>query len=133
MISINGATPYAQANSASATKHQTMQEQLASLAKAEYNLETMTEKEIAELKEVCAGIEQIFAKLLTDQMRKSVQRTPSESSAQNQGHDIFEEMLYDEYGKKLSTSGALGIADIIFREKTTPLIRPADVAKIYKS
>ncbi len=133
MTSIDGVTPYAQANSASATKHQAMQDQLASLAKAEYNLETMTGAEISELKDVCAGIEQIFTKLLTDQMRKSVQRAPSESSAQNQGHDIFEEMLYDEYGKKMSSGGALGIADIIFKQKTTPIISPEAVAKLYKS
>lgn len=132
MTPINGATPYAQVNSTSATKHQALQQQLADLAKAEYNLETMSAQEIAELKEVCSGIEQIFTKMLTDQMRKSVQRTPSESSAQNQGHDIFEEMLYNEYGKKLSETGSLGIADIIFRQKTTPLISPADVAKMYK-
>jgi Rod binding domain-containing protein len=114
-------------------EHQQRMSELQSFARAEFNLETMSEKEIKDLKDTAAGIEQIFVKMLVDQMRKSIQRPQTESAAQNQGHDIFEEMLYDEYGKKISQQGGFGIADIIFRQKTTPTIAPRDLERLYQN
>ncbi|NIZ40500.1 rod-binding protein [Entomospira entomophila] len=114
-------------------QYKAQMDKLQSLASAEYDINTMTESEIQALKETTQGIEQIFVKMLTDQMRKSIQRESSDSAAQNQGRDIFEEMLYDEYGKKLTQQGGFGLADSLFNQLTTPVIRPKDLDKLYQN
>ncbi|NIZ47002.1 rod-binding protein [Entomospira nematocerorum] len=114
-------------------QYKVQMEKLQALASAEYDINNMTEAEIQALKESTQGIEQIFVKMLTDQMRKSIQKQDSDSAAQNQGRDIFEEMLYDEYGKSITQQGGFGLADSIFNQLTTPVIRPKDLDQLYQS
>lgn len=107
--------------------------QLGNLAKAEYNLQTMGKEEIEKLKEVTQGIEQIFIKMLTDQMRKNTHKhLQNDSASQNQSREIFEEMLYDEYGKSISKNNSLGISKLLFDQLTTPVIHPKDLERLYQ-
>jgi|YNPMSStandDraft_1061717.scaffolds.fasta_scaffold00961_2 flagellar protein FlgJ len=66
------------------------------------------------LKEACQDFEAIFIKQVLDGMRKTVPRT--ELLERNLGEEIFEDMLYTEYAKIMSRRGALGIADLLFRQ-----------------
>ncbi|NIZ18499.1 rod-binding protein [Entomospira culicis] len=108
-------------------------QKLTDLSQAEYDLTTMSQAEIDKLKETTRGIEQIFVKMLTDQMRKSIQRPQSDSASLGQSKDLFEEMLYDEYGKKLTEQHSFGIADTLFRQLTTPVVRPQDLERLYQN
>lgn len=100
-------------------------------AVAEVDLTKMTEKEKTDLREKCREFESLFVKMMLDTMRKSIERTKNESAALEQGKDIYEEMLYGEYAKEISQSGALGIGDMIFRQLTTPVISAAEIARRY--
>jgi flagellar protein FlgJ len=72
---------------------------------------TQSEKK---LKEACQDFEAIFIKQVLDGMRKTVPRT--ELLERTLGEEIFEDMLYTEYAKIMSRRGALGIADLLFRQ-----------------
>ncbi|MGL4524709.1 MAG: rod-binding protein [Spirochaetia bacterium] len=101
-------------------------------AVAQVDVEKMSEKEKAELQEKCQEFESLFVKMLLDTMRKSIDRTKNESGAIEQGKDIYEEMLYGQYAKNISqTAGGLGIGKMIYRQLTTPVISPAEIARRY--
>lgn len=108
---------------------QTLMNQLRAVA--EVDLTKMSAKEKAELQEKCREFESLFVKMMLDTMRKSIERTKNESAALEQGKDIYEEMLYGEYAKEISQSGALGIGDMIFRQLTTPVVSAAEIARRY--
>lgn len=104
---------------------------LEGLAKAQYDTSAMSEHEKAQLKETCREIEQIFVKMMLSEMRKSINRPKLDSNAQNQGRDIFEEMLYDKYAASMTQQNGFGIADTIYNQLTMPVISPAVAAKRY--
>ena len=99
---------------------------------AQVDLSKMSTKEKVELEEKCQEFESLFIKMLLDTMRKSVQRTESESGASKQGKDIYEDMLYSEYATSMSKAGdGLGIGKMIYRQLTTPVISAAEIARRY--
>lgn len=128
MIIQNLTSPAAAIQSTQPTS-QTLMNQLRAVA--EVDLTKMSVKEKTELQEKCREFESLFVKMMLDTMRKSIERTKNESAALEQGKDIYEEMLYGEYAKEISQSGALGIGDMIFRQLTTPIVSAAEIARRY--
>lgn len=119
--------------SAVSSAHQPASESLLNQLKAvaEVDVTKMTEKEKAELMDKCQEFESLFVKMLLDTMRKSINRTKSESGSLEQGKDIYEEMLYGEYAKEISRTGSLGVGAMIYRQLTTPVISAAEISRRY--
>lgn len=65
-----------------------------------------------QLKNACRDFEAILVKKMFDAMRKTVDR--SDLIKKNQGEEIFEDLLYDEYSKNLSQTSELGLSDILY-------------------
>jgi flagellar protein FlgJ len=63
------------------------------------------------LKEVAKEFEAIFVKMLLNEMKKTVHK--SDFLHGGAVEDIFEDMLYLEYSKKMANNMNLGIADKI--------------------
>lgn len=83
--------------------------------------QTKASKDERQLKEACQDFEAIFIKQLLDGMRKTVPRT--ELFERTLGEEIFEDMLYTEYAKIMSRRGSLGIADLLFKQLSSPSIK----------
>ena len=68
------------------------------------------------LKEACRDFEAIFIK----QMLNAMKGTISKSGLMDGGfaEEIYDDMLYDEYAKKISSHAGLGIADSLYRQLT---------------
>ncbi len=62
----------------------------------------------------CEDFEAIFIKQLLDVMRKTVNR--SGLINRGMGEDIFEDMLYDEYAKKMVKTANLGISRLLYNQ-----------------
>jgi len=73
-------------------------------------LETKS-KDMKKLKEVAKEFEAIFVKMLLNEMKKTVHK--SDFIHGGAVEDIFEDMLYSEYSKKMANNMNLGIADKI--------------------
>jgi len=58
-----------------------------------------------------------FESLFINQLFKSMRRTIPKSDWLNGGlkQEIFEDMLYDEYSKKISHAGGIGLGDMVYR------------------
>ncbi len=125
----NLTNPAAAIQSAQQPASENLMNQLRSVA--EVDISKMSEKEKADLREKCREFESLFVKMMLDTMRKSIERTKNASAALEQGKDIYEEMLYGEYAKEISQSGALGVGDMIFRQLTTPVVSAAEIARRY--
>jgi len=76
-------------------------------------------KEMEKLQKACMDFESIFIKQMLDSMRKTVVR--SELTKKNMGEDLFEDMLYDEYAKKMSDTAGLGIGDMMYSQLSRQL------------
>ena len=75
--------------------------------------------ELKKLKEACQDFEAIFIKQMLDSMKKTVHR--SELTKKNMGEEVFDDMLYDEYAKKMSGTAGLGVGDMMFRQLSRQL------------
>lgn len=66
------------------------------------------------LKEACKEFETI----LLEQMLNSMRKTINKSGLMQGGmaEDIFEDMLYEKYARKMSDSANLGLADMLYRQ-----------------
>ena len=67
-----------------------------------------------ELEKACKDFETLFVKQMLDSMRKTVKK--AEKSENNAGMDYFEDMLYDNYAKKMSSNANLGIARMMYQQ-----------------
>ena len=52
---------------------------------------------------------------MLDVMRKTIHKE-DDLLGGGPGQDIFEDMLYDEYAKKMADTAQFGLADIIYRQ-----------------
>ena len=66
----------------------------------------------SELYKACEDFESIFIKQMLNVMRKSVQKSGLLESGMSQ--EIFEDMLYDEYAKKMAQTAQFGLASMIY-------------------
>ena len=69
----------------------------------------------SKLYESAQEFEAIFLKQMLDAMRKTVNREGG-LIEKNQGEDIFEDMLYDEYSKNMAKTAGFGLSDTIYRQ-----------------
>ena len=65
-----------------------------------------------QLKEVSQGMEEQFAGMLIQEMRKSIDRNEDGSTAMK----IYESMLDQEYARILAEQGQLGLGDVIIKQ-----------------
>jgi peptidoglycan hydrolase FlgJ len=66
------------------------------------------------IKQACSDFEAIFIKMMLDSMRKTVEKTSILDGGM--AEEIFEDMIYDEYAKKMSKTGDFGLKDILYKQ-----------------
>lgn len=66
----------------------------------------------SELYKACLDFESIFIKQMLNVMRKSVQKVGLLDGGLSE--DIFEDMLYDEYAKKMAETAQFGLAETMY-------------------
>ncbi len=77
----------------------------------ERDLQTHDDKKI---KQACSDFESILIKQMLDSMRKTVPKNSLIGGGM--AEDIFEDMIYNEYAKKMSKTGDFGIKDILYKQ-----------------
>ena len=70
--------------------------------------------ENSELYKACLDFESLFIKQMLNVMRKTVDKSGLLDGGMSQ--DIFEDMLYDEYAKKMAQTAHFGLAQTIYRQ-----------------
>ncbi len=65
------------------------------------------------MREVAAEFESLFVQELFKSMRRTIPKNDYLNGGLRQ--DIFEDMLYQEYARKISHSGGLGLGDMVYR------------------
>ncbi len=66
------------------------------------------------LYKVCLEFEAIFIKQMLNSMRKTVEKTGLLDGGM--AEDFFEDMLYDEYAKKMAATANFGLAAMIYSQ-----------------
>ena len=69
-----------------------------------------------ELMDACVEFEALFIRQMLDSMRKTVEKVSFDESSSGSGMDYFEDMLYDNYAKKMAKTADLGIAEMMYRQ-----------------
>ena len=71
----------------------------------------------------CGEFESIFVKMMLKEMKKTVDKTNLIHGGY--AEEIFEDMLYDEYSKKVSQNESLGLAETMYKtlSKSLPKIQ----------
>ena len=69
----------------------------------------------SKLFEQCQEFESIFVKMMTKEMRNSVDKTDSLLSG-GWAEDIYQDMLDDEYAKSMAKTAGFGLADQLYRQ-----------------
>lgn len=70
----------------------------------------------SDLYKASQDFEAIFIKQMLDVMRKTIHKEDDMLDAGGTGQDVFEDMLYDEYAKKMAQTAQFGLADTIYRQ-----------------
>ncbi len=66
----------------------------------------------SDLYKACVDFESLFVKQMLSAMRETVPKDGLLDGGM--GRDIFEDMLYDEYAKKMAQTASFGLADTIY-------------------
>ena len=69
----------------------------------------------SELYKVSQDFESLFIKQMLDVMRKTIHKEDDLLNG-GLGQDVYEDMLYDEYAKKMAATAQFGLADMIYRQ-----------------
>lgn len=69
----------------------------------------------SELYKASQDFEALFIKQMLDAMRKTIHKEDDLLNG-GLGQDVYEDMLYDEYAKKMSATAQFGLADMIYRQ-----------------
>lgn len=75
------------------------------------------------LRAAAQEFESLFAKQMLDSMRDTL-NTEDDIFNGGMAQDIFEDMLYEEYGRIMARTGSLGIADLIVRQYESAYAEP---------
>jgi len=59
--------------------------------------------------------EALFIKQMLDVMRKTIHKEDDLLNG-GLGQDVYEDMLYDEYARKMASTAQFGLADMIYRQ-----------------
>ena len=80
------------------------------------------------LKEATASFEAFFVSYLMKQMRKTVGE--GGFMAPSQGEKIFRDLMDDETARQMSTTGQMGIADLLYQELAPALKRGGEEERL---
>ena len=69
----------------------------------------------SKLYQACQDFQAVFIKQMLDTMRKTVDKSGGLIQP-NEGEKVFEDMLYDEYSKKMSKSAGFDLADNLYKQ-----------------
>jgi len=69
----------------------------------------------SELYKASQDFESLFIKQMLDAMRKTIDKQ-DDLLGGGIGQDVYEDMLYDEYAKKMAATAQFGLADMIYRQ-----------------
>ena len=81
------------------------------------SLRGASSSEDQKLREATLDFETLFIKQMLNSMKKTVNKSGLLDGGM--GQEIFEDMLYDEYAKKIATTAGLGISDMMFNQLST--------------
>ena len=62
--------------------------------------------------------EALFIKQMLDVMRKTIHKE-DDLLGGGLGQDVYEDMLYDQYAKKMAATAQFGLADMIYRQMSS--------------
>jgi flagellar protein FlgJ len=74
----------------------------------------------SELYKASVDFEALFIKQMLDVMRKTIHKENGLLEG-GLGQDVYEDMLYGEYAKKMASTAQFGLADIIYRQVSSKL------------
>lgn len=74
------------------------------------------------LKKVCIEFEAIFISKLFEGLRKTVDKSGFITGGR--AEEIFEDMLYNEYARKMAERQTLGIAEMMYKRMVSFLPKP---------
>ncbi len=80
-------------------------------------------KDDVQLRRACTEFEALFIKQMLDAMRKTIDKS-NDLVQPGMADNIFEDMLYDEYSRKMAKTGDFGIADMLYKQFTQKVIQP---------
>jgi flagellar protein FlgJ len=69
----------------------------------------------SELFKASQDFEALFIKQMLDVMRKTIHKEDDLLNG-GLGQDVYEDMLYDQYAKKMASTAQFGLADMIYRQ-----------------
>ena len=69
----------------------------------------------SELYKASQDFEALFIKQMLDVMRKTIHKEDDLLNG-GLGQDVYEDMLYDQYAKKMASTAQFGLADMIYRQ-----------------
>jgi flagellar protein FlgJ len=69
----------------------------------------------SELYKASEDFEALFIKQMLDVMRKTIHKE-DDLLGGGLGQDVYEDMLYDEYAKKMASTAQFGLADMIYKQ-----------------
>ncbi len=72
----------------------------------------------SELYKVSQDFEALFIKQMLDVMRKTLHKE-DDLLGGGLGQDVYEDMLYDQYAKKMAATAQFGLADMIYRQMSS--------------
>ncbi|SHN69416.1 rod-binding protein [Desulfovibrio litoralis] len=70
------------------------------------------------LREACEGFESIFIQKMWEQMRKTV---PKEGYLHSKDEEIYQSMFDQEFAKKMSSAGGIGLGDMLYEQLSQQL------------
>ncbi len=68
----------------------------------------------SELYKACVDFESLFLKQMLDVMRKTVHKDGLLNGGMSE--EVFQDMLYGEYAKKMAETAQFGLSDLIYRQ-----------------
>jgi peptidoglycan hydrolase FlgJ len=71
------------------------------------------------LRAATKDFESLFIKQMLNSMKKTVNKSGLLDGGM--GQEIFEDMLYDEYAKKIAETANLGISEMMFKQLSTQM------------